>query len=150
MYTGKMLESMKRLEATRKERLGQEIPLLSPEDRQTLLEGFHPDYRDDIFRTIKVGPSKGERAPVEFVDIFEAYSAIDPEKFDREATIAPLREAVRNGGTLVTGHDGLAILDFFDLATEEEKELVRTRTEEFEEVLARAQVIADERRGGGS
>ncbi len=82
MYTGKLLESMKRLEATRKERLGQEIPLLSPDDRQELLEGFHPDYRDDIFRKIKVGPSKGERAPTEFVDAFEAFSAIDPNGFD--------------------------------------------------------------------
>ncbi len=99
MYTGKMLESMKRLEATRNERLGQEIPLLSPEARQELLEGFHPDFKDDVFRTLKVGPSKGDRAPKELVDAFEAYSAIDPAKFD-------LSDVDRDVDVLIIGGGG--------------------------------------------
>ncbi len=98
MYTGKILESMKRLEATRGERLHQEIPLLSPDDRQSLLEGFHPDYKNDIFRTLKVGPSKGERTPKEFADVFEAYSAIDPAKFDLSSVDRDVDVLVVGGG----------------------------------------------------
>lgn len=77
-----MLELIKRVEATRGERLHQEFPLMSPEAKDEVLKGYHPDYRDEIFREIKVGPSKGQRTPNEFADVFEAYSALDPDKFD--------------------------------------------------------------------
>lgn len=77
-----MKESIKRLEATRQERMKQEIPLLSAEDRQKLLEDFHPDYKKGSMRALKVGPSKGDSTPHEFADLFEAYSLIDPEKYD--------------------------------------------------------------------
>ncbi len=116
MYTGKMLESMKRVEATRKERIGQEIPLLSPDARQELLEGFHPDFKDDVFRTLKVGPSKGERAPKEFVDAFEAYSAIDPAKFDLSNVEVDVDVLVVGGGgagaaaALVADEQGASVL----------------------------------------
>jgi succinate dehydrogenase/fumarate reductase flavoprotein subunit len=82
VYTKEMLESMKRVESTRGERIGQELALLSQEDRQKLLEEFHPDFKDEVFRTLKVGPSKGERTPNEYADLFEAYSALDPDRFD--------------------------------------------------------------------
>ena len=82
MYTPDLLELIKRVEATREARLHQEFPLLSPEDKKTLLEGFHPDYKTEIFRELKVGPSKGQRTPDEYADVFEAYSAVDPAKLD--------------------------------------------------------------------
>lgn len=81
-YTPEMLESMKRVEKTREARLKQELELLDPLEKVELLETFHPDYLEEIFRKLKVGPSKGEMTPHEFVDLFEAYSAIDPYKFD--------------------------------------------------------------------
>ncbi len=77
-----MLELIKRVEATRKERLHQEFPLLSADAKQELLHGFHPDFKDEVFRTLTVGPSKGERTPKEYADVFEAYSTIDPGDFD--------------------------------------------------------------------
>ncbi len=82
MYTPELLELIKRVEATREKRLDEKFPLLSPAAKQELLEGFHPDYKDEVFRTLKVGPSKGDRTPVEYADVLEAYSALDPDKFD--------------------------------------------------------------------
>lgn len=82
MYTESMKESIKKLEATRPERTKQEIPLLSAEDRQKLLEEFHPDFKKGSMRALQVGPSKGDKTPHEFADLFEAYSLIDPEKYD--------------------------------------------------------------------
>ncbi len=77
-----MLELIKRVEATRKERLHQEFPPLSADAKKKLLEEFHPDYKDEVFRTLKVGPSKGQRTPKEYANVLEAYSAIDPKSFD--------------------------------------------------------------------
>jgi succinate dehydrogenase/fumarate reductase flavoprotein subunit len=94
-----MLELIKRVEATRKERLHQEFPLLSADAKKELLEGFHPDYKDEVFRTLSVGPSKGERTPVEYADVFEAWSAIDPKTFD-------LKKVDREVDVLVVGGGG--------------------------------------------
>ena len=82
MYSESMKESIKKLEATRPERMKQEIPLLSAGDRQKLVEEFHPDYKKGSMRTLQVGPSKGDKTPHEFADLFDAYSLIDPEKYD--------------------------------------------------------------------
>jgi len=81
-YTPSMLESMKRIEATREFRMTQDLPLLDPVQKVDLLENYHPDYIEDVFRELKVGPSKGTMTPKEFAELFEAYSVLDPEKFD--------------------------------------------------------------------
>jgi succinate dehydrogenase / fumarate reductase flavoprotein subunit len=81
-YTPEMLESMQRVEKTREARLGQELPLLDPTEKVELLETYHPDYLEEVFRKLRVGPSKGDLTPHEFADLFEAYSAIDPYRFD--------------------------------------------------------------------
>lgn len=81
IYSEKMIESMKRVEATRKERVGQEIPLLSLDERSDLLHGYHPDYKAGTIKKLRVGPSKGENMVNEIADLLESYSAID-EKFD--------------------------------------------------------------------
>jgi len=82
MYTQAMIESIKRLEKTRSQRMEQEIPLLPPEEKTELLHKFHPDYKPGTMRELRVGPSKGQRTPNEFADLFEAYSMVDPDKFD--------------------------------------------------------------------
>jgi succinate dehydrogenase / fumarate reductase flavoprotein subunit len=94
-----MRESIKRLEATREHRLTEELPLMSPEERQKLLEGYHPDYRAEVFSEIKVGPSKGQKTPKEYASVFEAYSVIEPDKFD-------LSEVDHDVDVLVVGGGG--------------------------------------------
>ncbi|MEO0131858.1 MAG: FAD-dependent oxidoreductase [candidate division WOR-3 bacterium] len=81
MYPQEFFESLKRVEATRKERLNQTYPRLSMEERAALLEKFHPDYKKETMREILVGVSKGEKTPHEFADLLEAYSYLDPERF---------------------------------------------------------------------
>ena len=83
VYSPEMQESIKRLESTRQARLQQEpIPLMGEEEKKGLLEKFHPDYKKGTQRELKVGPSRGSSTPHEFADIFEAYSLINPEKFE--------------------------------------------------------------------
>jgi len=97
-YTPGMLKSMKRVEATREFRLTQELPLLDPVQKVDLLENHHPDYIEDVFRELKVGPSKGTLTPKEFASVFEAYSAIDPEEFDLSTVDYDVDVLVVGGG----------------------------------------------------
>lgn len=115
-YTPEMLESMKRVEETREARLTQELELLDPLEKVELLETFHPDYLEEIFRRLKVGPSKGEMTPHEFADLFEAYSAIDPYKFDLSQIDYDVDVLVVGGGgagaaaALVAQENGASVL----------------------------------------
>jgi succinate dehydrogenase / fumarate reductase flavoprotein subunit len=116
LYTPELLELIKKVEATRQKRLDEKFPLLSADAKQELLEGFHPDYKDEVFRTLKVGPSKGERTPVEYADVFEAYSALDPEKFDTSQVDFDVDVLVVGGGgagaaaALVAAEQGANVL----------------------------------------
>jgi len=116
VYTPALLELIKRVEATRQERLHQEFPLLSAEDKQTLLEGYHPDYKSEIFRELRVGPSKGQRTPMVYADVLEAYSAIDPAKFDLSKVDYDVDVLVVGGGgagasaALVANEAGASVL----------------------------------------
>ncbi|RKX68899.1 succinate dehydrogenase/fumarate reductase flavoprotein subunit [candidate division WOR-3 bacterium] len=81
-YPESMLASIKKVEETRKKRLEERIPLLSPEEKDKLLHGFHPDYNPKGKRPVRVGPNQGDQMPNELVDLLEAYPRIDPDRFD--------------------------------------------------------------------
>jgi len=116
LYTPELLELVKRVEATREKRLDEKFPLLSADAKQELLEGFHPDYKDEVFRTLKVGPSSGDRTPVEYADIFEAYSGLDPDTFDTSEVDHEVDVLVVGGGgagaaaALVAAEQGANVL----------------------------------------
>jgi len=75
-YPPSIRESQEKVEASRSRRLTETFPRLSPEDRQTVLRTFHPDYIGDAFRELRLGPNKGQRAPHELVDALEAPARI--------------------------------------------------------------------------
>jgi succinate dehydrogenase / fumarate reductase flavoprotein subunit len=77
-----MLESIKRLEATRSERMGQQFPRLTADEKAALLKGFHPDYKAGTMRELAVGPNAGDRVPHELADLLEGHSRIDPDAVD--------------------------------------------------------------------
>ena len=83
-YTPKMRESIKKVEATRPARLGKPFPRMTPEEREEVLEKFHPDHRPEGFRELRVGPNKGEKAMRELVDILEGRSHLTSEMLDLE------------------------------------------------------------------
>ncbi len=81
-YTPDMRESIQKVEATRPRRLRETFPLMTPEEKQDVLERFHPDYRTEGFRQIRVGPNKGEKAPNELVDVLEGRSHLTSDALD--------------------------------------------------------------------
>jgi succinate dehydrogenase / fumarate reductase flavoprotein subunit len=76
-YPPQMRESIKQVEATRPRRLQETFSLLAPEQKQQLLDAFHPDHRSAGFREIRVGPNVGEMAMAELGDILEGRSHLD-------------------------------------------------------------------------
>ncbi len=76
MYTPEMLESIKKVEATRAERLGMEPRRMTADEKDALLHEFHPDYIESEFDTLKIGPNKGEKVPVELAAMLQSHSRI--------------------------------------------------------------------------
>ncbi len=81
-YTPEMRESIAKVEASRARRLNERFPSLSPEDRQTILKKFHPDYIESAMRPLRVGPNKGGKTPNELAEVLEAKPVIDPHALD--------------------------------------------------------------------
>jgi succinate dehydrogenase / fumarate reductase flavoprotein subunit len=85
MYPESMQDSIKRLDATRDERIRQgKIPLLGADAKKELLKGFHPDYIEASMRALAVGPNRGDRTPHELANILEAWPLVERQKFDTE------------------------------------------------------------------
>ena len=82
MFTAEMYESIKKVEATRKERMATEPRRMTAEEKENLLKAYHPDYREDGFAEIKVGPNKGEKAPKELTELLHSNSRLLKEKVD--------------------------------------------------------------------
>lgn len=81
-YPEYMRESIKLVERTRFQRIGKLPPQMGPEEREKILNCYHPDYAPGGKRFIKIGPNRGDIAPNEVVDLLEAYPLIDPEVID--------------------------------------------------------------------
>lgn len=81
-YPEAMRDSLRRLEASRHARMKQAFPRMTTEEKTDLLHAFHPDFRADGMREIRVGPNKGDRTPNEFADQLEARSRTDPDRID--------------------------------------------------------------------
>ena len=88
MYPDYMRESIKMVAKTRAKRLElakQGLQVFSPmteQERERVLNRFHPDYQPDARRTVHIGPNRGENITAKVADILEAHSRINPDDFD--------------------------------------------------------------------
>jgi len=88
MYPEYMSPSLEKVVQTRNKRFELEksgkpvFPPMSAEEREEVLNKFHPDYKPDARRKIRIGPNKGEQLTTEVADMLESHSRIKPELFD--------------------------------------------------------------------
>jgi succinate dehydrogenase/fumarate reductase flavoprotein subunit len=88
MYPEYMRESLKLVDQTRPKRLELEKsgqPVFKPmtaDERDDVLNRFHPDCKKESRRVVHIGPNKGEEITTEVADILESHSRIRPEFFD--------------------------------------------------------------------
>jgi succinate dehydrogenase / fumarate reductase flavoprotein subunit/L-aspartate oxidase len=102
-YTPELKELIKRVEATRPRRIeesrrGEHYPDLTLAEREEMLKNFHPDYKAEGRREVRVGPNKGERFPEEVVELLESKSRIDPKKVDLNAVDLSTDVLIIGGG----------------------------------------------------
>ena len=86
-YIEELKNLIKTVEKTRPERLarkkrGEEFPRMSLDEADDILKKYHPDYKEEGRRELKVGPSKGYRIAHEFADLLEARSRANPDSIE--------------------------------------------------------------------
>jgi succinate dehydrogenase/fumarate reductase flavoprotein subunit len=97
-YPTTIRESLANVEASRNSRLGETYPRLTPEERDTILHEFHPDYITDAFKQLRVGPNKGDRTPLELADALEAPPIVDKATINLEESHSACDVLVIGGG----------------------------------------------------
>ena len=72
MYPKEMEKSVRKVEESREERLHKLPEPMSAEEREEVLKKYHPDYKKEVKRKLKVGVSAGMVVPNEVADIIES------------------------------------------------------------------------------
>lgn len=108
-YTDEQLESMKKVEATRAERVNNLFPRMSAEEKSTVLKENHPDYIDDAYETLKVGPNKGDKVLHELADLLQGKSrvyrkGIDLSKPDYDVDVLVIGGGGAGSSAAITAH----------------------------------------------
>jgi succinate dehydrogenase / fumarate reductase flavoprotein subunit len=81
-YPEYMQESLRLVEETRPGRVGKSLPEMTADEKQKILRDWHPDFKMDQKRALKIGPSAGELMPHEVADILEAHTVINSSDVD--------------------------------------------------------------------
>jgi len=81
-YPEYMNESLKKVTASRPGRVGKHFRAMTADEKQQILKDYHPDWKMDQKRGLRVGSSKGQLMPHEVADILEAHSIINPKDID--------------------------------------------------------------------
>ncbi|MBY8999258.1 MAG: succinate dehydrogenase/fumarate reductase flavoprotein subunit, partial [Candidatus Thorarchaeota archaeon] len=67
-YPDYMQESLELVKKSRPSRVGKALPEMTAEEKTKILRDWHPDFKMDQKRGLKVGPSKGALMPHEVAD----------------------------------------------------------------------------------
>ena len=110
MFTPEMLESIKKVEATRDERMGMEPRRMTADEKDALLKAYHPDYREDGFAEIKIGPNKGQKAPTELGSLLHSNSRllnvdIDLNKVDYDVDVLVIGGGGAGSSAAIEAHE---------------------------------------------
>ena len=82
MYGNYLDDAAKIVAEKREENLKFEHARLTAEQKDDLLLKFHPDRIKEQFTELKIGPNKGQKAPIELAEMLQAKPRLEPEKID--------------------------------------------------------------------
>jgi succinate dehydrogenase/fumarate reductase flavoprotein subunit len=88
MYPEYMRPSLEKVTQSRNKRFelaksGKPVfPPMTAEEREDVLSKFHPDYKTESRRKIRIGPNKGDLITTEVADMLESHSRISPDLFN--------------------------------------------------------------------
>lgn len=81
-YTDEQLESMKKVEATRAERVNNLFPRMTADEKTQVLKENHPDYIESAYENLKVGANKGDKVLHELAELLQGKSRVLGKKID--------------------------------------------------------------------
>lgn len=81
-YPESMQESLRLVEKTRPERIGKSFRVMTADEKDQILLDWHPDFKEESKRPLKIGPSQGQVMPHEVANILEAHPVIIPSEID--------------------------------------------------------------------
>lgn len=84
MYPEKFQESIRKVEAKRKENAAMEPVRMTADEKDALLQAYHPDYREDQFEKLVIGVNAGDKAPHELADMLQAHARVHEGDVDLE------------------------------------------------------------------
>lgn len=92
MYNNQLDELAKIVAEKRAENINFEPNRLSADEKDSLLKEFHPDRIGSQFEELKIGPNKGQKAPLELAEMLQALprytqNQVDLNKTDYEADV---------------------------------------------------------------
>ena len=82
MYSEKFQKSLAAVEAAREKNIALEPERMTAQQKEDLLREYHPDYKKEEFRTLEIGPNKGEQVPIELAEMLQAHSRITADSVD--------------------------------------------------------------------
>ena len=110
MFTEEMLESIKKVEASRAERIGFEPKRMTADEKEALLKKFHPDYKSEGFANLTVGPNKGDKVPEELAALLQGKSRtldmdIDLSKVDYDVDVLIIGGGGAGSSAAIEAHE---------------------------------------------
>ena len=82
MYGNYLDEAAKIVAEKRSENLKFEHARLTAEEKDQILKEYHPDRIASEFEELKIGPNKGQKAPIQLAEMLQAKPRIEPEHID--------------------------------------------------------------------
>ena len=79
-----MQESIKKVEAAREANMKLDPRRMTAEEKENLLRTYHPDYREDQFTNLVIGPNKGQKVPKELSSLLQGKSRVSGVEIDLE------------------------------------------------------------------
>jgi len=77
-YPDYMQESLELVKKSRPSRVGKALPEMTADEKEQVLREWHPDFKMEEKRALKIGPSEGMMMPHEVADNLEAHTIIKP------------------------------------------------------------------------
>ena len=84
MYSENFQKSLAAVEAAREKNIALEPERMTAQQKEDLLAAYHPDYKQEEFAVLEIGPNKGDKVPVELAEMLQAHSRISLDSVDLE------------------------------------------------------------------
>ena len=98
MYSEQFQKSLKAVEAAREQNIAYEPARMTAQQKEDLLAAYHPDYKQDQFEILQIGPNKGEKVPCELAATLQAHSRITADQIDLENPTYDVDVLIIGGG----------------------------------------------------